>query len=315
MPLARATTVPPRAAPQHWARPRGCSPSRRALRARIGASLAPVLVLLLTGCGHGASDAWQLLPVGREIGVCAEPSQCGLQLHDAGTAVAAGGGRVAVLRLASSLDLTVHADPGGGQCAPDWAFATDAAAAFNAGFYDRRGEHVGWLRSGEGWHQTQRHGDWLGALVSQPSDGSTRSRLVDLQVDDESTLSPYAHLAQSMVLFDHEGTLRSRNSPRAASRTVVASDSGGQLYVVVTQGAWTLAGIADWLRRTYPLLERAINLDGGHEAQLAVRTPQGSWAFWGEHGGRTTLRLGRRKLPFVWTLAARDAGLDAAALP
>lgn len=288
------------------------SGARAAPRWRTPVSLAGLAFLL--ACGHGGHDAWQMLPLDAEVAACAAPAQCGLRLHDAAQAAASGSGRVAVLRLAPTLALQVRADPHVG-CAADWAERDDAAVVFNAGFYDARRRHVGWLRDAAGWHQPARHRDWQGLLVSGPQEaraGAARTRLLDLQRENADEALPYAHQAQSMVLFDAQGTLRCRNSAAAASRCVVATDADGTLYVAVTQGAWTLGGLADWLRRRYPTLVQAINLDGGHEAQLAVRSPAGSWDFFGEHGGRGPSLKGRRTLPYVWTLTAREAGFGGA---
>lgn len=278
--------------------------------------VVPTLLAAAGACGHGASNAWQTLPTGVELQVCAEASRCALRLHDAPEAVAQGGGRVAVLRLSAALGLRVHADAHAG-CAPDWTQVADAAVVFNAGFYDRQHRHVGLLRSAGSWHQAAPQPDWLGLLASDPNPSDERgpgtllpprTRLFDWQRDAVADAVVYPEQAQSMVLFDANHTLRCRYSAAAASRCAVASDDAGTLYVVVTQGAWTLHALADWLQRTYPALTRAINLDGGHEAQLAVRTPGGNWAFLGEHGGRSRLVWGCRALPFVWTLSRQEAG-------
>lgn len=273
------------------------------------------LLAAASACGHGASNAWQTLPTDVELPVCAEASRCALRLHDAPEAVAQGSGRVAVLRLSAALGLRVHADAHAG-CAPDWTQVADAAVVFNAGFYDRQHRHVGILRSAGSWHQATAHPDWLGLLVSDPNRvgdqasgmrGPPRTRLIDQQRNSVADAAAYPEQAQSMVLFDANHTFRCRHSAAAASRCAVASDDAGTLYVVVTQGAWTLHALSDWLLQTYPRLTHAINLDGGHEAQLAVRTPGGEWAFLGEHGGRSRLAWGCRALPFVWTLSRQEA--------
>ena len=86
-------------------------------------------------------------------------------------------------------------------------------------------------------------------------------------------MAGYANLVQSMMLFDVRGKTRVRESDRTAPRTLVAADGDGGIYLVVTEGAYTLTACVDLLRSAGWGLRAALALDGGSEANLAVESP------------------------------------------
>ena len=51
----------------------------------------------------------------------------------------------------------------------------------------------------------------------------------------------------------------------------------------------TLADLARWLPKTSLGIVRAMNMDGGIESQLAIRTPELELALFGQYGTGTTV--------------------------
>jgi hypothetical protein len=80
----------------------------------------------------------------------------------------------------------------------------------------------------------------------------------------------------------------------------------------------TLADLARWLQRQELGLVRAMNLDGGIEAQLAVKSRELSFVFFGQYGtGTTSLDTGgagiiRYPLPAVISVQPVGAGRGSA---
>ena len=72
-----------------------------------------------------------------------------------------------------------------------------------------------------------------------------------------------------MILM--EGKKRVGQSEKIASRTAVARDRTGRIYVLWAQGPYSLWRLADILDRSGLEIDRAITMDGGGEAQLAIR--------------------------------------------
>jgi len=124
----------------------------------------------------------------------------------------------------------------------------------------------------------------MGLLLSGPVDQSVWARIGDLETLDGSIVERYDHALQSMMLLDHAQNIRVRDTDRAACRSVLAEDTQGRLIFIQTQGAVTLADLARWLLTTNLNIVRAMNLDGGIESQIALRTPEFQLSMYGHYG-------------------------------
>jgi hypothetical protein len=152
-----------------------------------------------------------------------------------------------------------------------WLERTDAPVVFNAGLYYPDLRHIGLLLRGGRNLGTPTHPKWKGLLVSDPSRaGAPEARILDLlaerfDVDDP----PYGAAVQSLMILER-GKKRVRRTERRASRTAVAQDSRGRLLVVWVPTERSLWNLADRLDRCGLGIVRAMTMDGGREAQLAV---------------------------------------------
>lgn len=214
-------------------------------------------------------------------------------LHlDASEIVKRGAPRAIAIRFEGDVELVPHHFTQEGMDEPQpihaWAEHLQAPVIFNAGQYDENLAHLGWLKSRGEWIVPHRHAAWQGLLLSGPRDGAAWARVADLSQAPESVVERYNHVLQSMMLFDDQGRGRVRRSNKTACRTVVAEDTQGRVLVLVTEGAVTLADLAEWLPKQDLNLVRAMNLDGGLEAQLAVRTPAFELDFHGQYGTGVT---------------------------
>ena len=217
-----------------------------------------------------------------------------------------GPSRLVVLRLAKNSRLVpYHSDtlalPSQPQAIEAWAARLGAPVVFNSGQFDPQMQYLGLLKSRGRWLSAQRQGTFMGLLVSGPLSlraqrQGLHSRIVDLaappwrDVPLQSVVDGWDNVVQSMMLVDDAAQVRVRRSELAACRTVVAQDRQGRLLLVFTEGAVTLHELARWLAKSPLQIERAMNLDGGFESQLALRTPELQLTLYGQYGGGRVLQ-------------------------
>ena len=125
--------------------------------------------------------------------------------------------------------------------------------------------------------------------ASGPLLGPPFAGVVDLEYASPQIVDGFRHAVQSMMLVDETSRVRVRDSDLLANRMVVAQDRRGRMLVVWTEGAVTLGDFARWLPSVGLDLVRAMNLDGGIEAQLALRTPELRLSLYGQYGTGTTM--------------------------
>lgn len=172
-----------------------------------------------------------------------------------------------------------------------WADLLGAPVVLNAGQFDERHRYLGWLKGEGQWLSAARKPPWLGLLATGPQDASDPGpfgAVFDLANQSaaqmEALAERYENVVQSMMLVDEDAQVRIRRSQWAACRTVVAQDRAGRLLIVMTEGAVTLYDLAQWLTQSTLDIQRAINLDGGAESQLALRTPELTLTVYGQYG-------------------------------
>jgi len=170
-----------------------------------------------------------------------------------------------------------------------WSERLAAPIVFNAGQFDDSLTHLGWLKANGKWIVEHRHPKFMGLLVSGPLDGGAWAGVIDLQQSNPDVINYYRHAIQSMMLVDDRSRPRVRQSEHAACRTVVAQDRIGRTLIMVTKGAVRLADLAHWLPDSGLNIVRAMNLDGGIEAQLAIDTPELQLVQYGQYGTGTTV--------------------------
>lgn len=239
-----------------------------------------------------------------------------VHFYDLGPLVKVGPTRLIVVRFVGPVDLrpVTFEQCGLKQPAPigAWAEALQAPILFNAGQFDANRRYLGWLKGRGTWLSRSRKAGWQGLLVT----GAYRPQLPYGQILDLNSLSgaeaqtaadAYDNVVQSMMLLDEASQVRVRRTQRAACRTVVAEDEDGRLLLIASEGAVTLYDLALWLGRSDLRIRRAMNLDGGVESQLAIRTPELNLTLYGRYGTESALvgpRTGGAAAPLPMVVAA-----------
>jgi len=186
-------------------------------------------------------------------------------------------GSLAVVRIdpASNAFRVFHHAP---QNIAAWQREVQAPVVFNASYYGRDGQPVGAVLADGKVIGPARNPQMRGMFVAEPkglSPDLPRAAILDLTATPVSPQKlPWLQGVQSFpLLLDAKGRIRVHQSDKTAHRTVIATDHGGNILVFNTyQGAFTLHEFAEFLQDSDFEVEMALNLDGGTEAQLLIKT-------------------------------------------
>ena len=102
-----------------------------------------------------------------------------------------------------------------------------------------------------------------------------RATILDLLATPISPKNlPWTQGVQSFpLLLDYKGNIRVRDSEKTANRTVIATDRVGNILIFNTSNRYfTLRELAQFLKASKFDIDSALNLDGGTEAQLLIKT-------------------------------------------
>jgi len=182
--------------------------------------------------------------------------------------------------------------PGRPMSLVEWQRLTGTAAVFNAGQYYPDFSYMGLLVCGGRTVSSRLHPKFQAVLVASPvagsegeeeGDNTAAARVIDLRHESIDPRRPgWREVAQSFMLFDHTGRIRTRRSTQVANRTVVAEDRHGRILVITTEGAYTLWEFAGLLKEWPLQLTHAMSMDGGLEASMCVVTDGFRYASFGQ---------------------------------
>ena len=225
-----------------------------------------------------AQTAWQSLAPGMEFTTLSADSS-----------VRAGSGKVAILRIDPALCRfkVLAAEQGeDGHDAGVWLEESRAWAVVNAGQYIPDGSYLGLLVV-DGKPRGRLVSQLAGMFVAEPNDPALpQARILDMRYTAfDPSASPYRQAAQSLMLLDRFGHIRVRRSPRLAHRTALAEDQEGRILIISTEGAHTLWELANFLAGAGLGLREVMCMDGGQEAQLAIRVGDFRYEQYGDPSG------------------------------
>ena len=123
-------------------------------------------------------------------------------------------------------------------------------------------------------------------FVAEPTDGkSPLADLVDFHYEpfDPKTTSYRQAVEHWLILLDEDGKIRVPNTTWQANRTVMADDKEGNILVMTTEGGYfTLFNFGKFLKESGLNIATAMSMDGGYEAELAVRSDGFSYTTFGQ---------------------------------
>jgi uncharacterized protein YigE (DUF2233 family) len=161
-----------------------------------------------------------------------------------------------------------------------WQEVIQAPIVFNGSYYTRDGQPCGLvIADGKPLGPTGNR-QMRGMFVAEPKGMSPdlpRATILDLlttRVDPKKL--PWTQGVQSFpLLLDYKGKIRVKDSEKKSNRTVIATDRNGNILVFSATGRFfTLFGMAEFLKASKFDIDSALNLDGGTEAQLFIKTKE-----------------------------------------
>jgi len=136
------------------------------------------------------------------------------------------------------------------------------------------------------WKGPKSNASVRGMLVAEPlKSGLPRADLLDFGFDHYAE-GTYAQGVQHWpILLDRTGNIKVKKSGWQANRTIVAKDTKGKIIFLTTEGSYfTLYNLAVFLKENQALnVHTAMNLDGGSEASMILKTKKVSYVRYGPY--------------------------------
>lgn len=231
-------------------------------------------VCLLTPCTAGAAGLSHTAPQWQTLGRGLSFTQVEVLREGEVTEVLT---TLAVVKIdpASNAFRVFHHAP---QSITDWQQELQAPIVFNASYYDVHHKPVGLIISDGHAIGPARNRQMRGMFVAEPkgiSPDLPRATILDLLTTPINPKKlPWTQGVQSFpLLLDYKGNIRVRDSEKKSNRTVIATDRVGNILVFNTSNRYfTLRELAQFLKTSKFDIDSALNLDGGTEAQLLIKT-------------------------------------------
>jgi uncharacterized protein YigE (DUF2233 family) len=159
-----------------------------------------------------------------------------------------------------------------------WQEKLQAPIVFNGSYYKRDGQPCGLVIVDGKPIGPKGNRQMRGMFVAEPKGMSPdlpRATILDLlttPVDPKNL--PWTQGVQSFpLLLDYKGKIRVKDSEKRSHRTVIATDRNGNILVFNTsERFFSLFEMAEFLKSSQFDIDSALNLDGGTEAQLFIKT-------------------------------------------
>ena len=154
----------------------------------------------------------------------------------------------------------------------EWHKRTGHAVLFNAGLFRENFSYLGLLYKDGQSLGSRRHATWQGLFVAEPAvAGLKNARVLDLTVEGfDERRPPYREAAQALMLLDHRGNIRVRQTGKRAYQTIVAEAGNGHILIFKSRDLMTLYDIGQCLRDAVPSVRQAMAMDGGSSSDLLV---------------------------------------------
>lgn len=179
----------------------------------------------------------------------------------------------------------------------EWQQSTGAAVICNGGYFQENFLPAGRILANGGSVGPLKNKAMKAMFLAEPKKGLSqlpKATIIDLKdPDSEEKISFYEQGIQSFpVLLDPRGQVRVNPSNFQDSRTVIAQDQSGMIYLMVTEKAYfTLFDLGNYLKALPLNLRFVLNLDGGSKTQLLVRTGNYNFRFAGRSDTSPAARL------------------------
>ena len=176
-----------------------------------------------------------------------------------------------------------------------WQTYSGAIAMFNSAQYEAEpwGQPCGLLLARGKRLGPKTHKQARGILVAEPRNNNLPLiDLIDLKYEKfDADKTPYTEAVMHWpILLDRKENIRVKVTDWQANRTVVGKDNNGKFLVFTTLGGYfTLYNFGKFLKESNHRLDKgfnintAMNMDGGYEAEMIVKTPNFKFLTYGQY--------------------------------
>lgn len=238
------------------------------------------LVTMLLALNASASDPWQELAPGLELGRLATSRPSHL-----------GDSTITIVRIdPERWQLEVHGiddEAATRRTARQWSRDRGLVAAINAGMFDLdRRTHIGLLRSGERVNNPRVNHYRSVAAFDPRADGLPAFRIFDLDapgVSVDGIAADYASLVQNLRLIKRPGENRWSQQDRRWSEAALGEDRAGRILFIFCRSPFSMHDLNQELLGLDLELVAAQHLEGGPEAQLYLSSGGVELDLWGSY--------------------------------
>ena len=159
-----------------------------------------------------------------------------------------------------------------------WQEEIKAPVVFNASYFNSAGKPVGLIVANGKLLGPRNNSQMQGMFVAEPQGMSPdlpRATILDLKTTHlDFKKFPWQEGVESFpLLLDSKGAIRVKESGKKSYRTVITADRNGNILVFNSaENTFTLQKLAQFLKSSSFGIDSALNLDGGAEAQLYIKT-------------------------------------------
>jgi uncharacterized protein YigE (DUF2233 family) len=173
--------------------------------------------------------------------------------------------------------------------AEEWQKATGASVICNGGFYQENFAPAGRILVNGSSLGPFKNRNMKAMFLAEPKKGFEKlpkATIIDLKdPGSEEIIASYDQGIQSFpVLLDPKGQVRVNPSSFQASRTAIALDRSGVIYLLITEkSSFTLFDLGNYLKGLPLGFQFVLNLDGGLRSQLLIRVGAHHYHFSGQN--------------------------------
>ncbi|MEM7819389.1 MAG: phosphodiester glycosidase family protein [Candidatus Aenigmatarchaeota archaeon] len=157
-----------------------------------------------------------------------------------------------------------------------WQEYTNADVIFNSSYYQDTLDPVGLIITNGKMKGPKVNKAMKGMFVAEPvDDRKPKATIIDFSEELFDYKNPkWMEGVQSFpMLLDKNGNIGVKNSRWYANRTVLCTDRDGNIIVLTTEGGYfSLYDMGLFLRESELNIKNALNMDGGYEAEMMVKT-------------------------------------------
>ncbi|MCX6815293.1 MAG: phosphodiester glycosidase family protein [Candidatus Aenigmarchaeota archaeon] len=167
----------------------------------------------------------------------------------------------------------------------EWQKHTGADVVFNSSYYQNDHSPCGLIIMDGKMKGPKTNKAMTCMFVAEPTDGKPRAKIINLRKEkyDPSHNIWNTGVQSFPMLLDEDGNIGTGKSNWYANRTAVCDDHKGDIIALTTEGGYfSLQDMGLFLKESRLGIKNALNMDGGYEGDMMVRTRNFDYLTYGQ---------------------------------